>query len=195
MGGALRLEGTLNISALEQSLKEIINRHEALRTNFITVNGQATQVIHPAINWQLSVVDCQHLTDTQSLEIAEAEKPFNLAQDCLLRATLFVRSPLEYHLLVTMHHIVSDGWSIGVFFQELTHLYTAYNQGLPSSLTPIKIQYADFAVWQRNWLQGEILSNQLNYWRKQLANAAAFLPLPTDKPRPATQSSMGSHQE
>jgi len=94
-----------------------------------------------------------------------------------------------------MHHIVSDGWSIGVFFQELTHLYTAYNHGLPSSLTPIKIQYADFAVWQRNWLQGEILSNQLNYWRDQLANAPAFLPLPTDRPRPATQSFMGSHQE
>ncbi|WP_287658358.1 MULTISPECIES: amino acid adenylation domain-containing protein, partial [unclassified Microcystis] len=195
VGGALRLEGKLNITALEQSLKEIINRHEALRTNFITVNGQATQIIHPAINWRLSVVDCQNLTDTQSLEIAEAEKPFNLAQDCLFRATLFVRSPLEYHLLVTMHHIVSDGWSIGVFFQELTHLYTAYNQGLPSSLTSIKIQYADFAIWQRNWLQGEILSNQLKYWREQLANAAAFLPLPTDRPRPAIQSFMGSHQE
>ncbi|MCA2718480.1 non-ribosomal peptide synthetase [Microcystis sp. M169S2] len=195
VGGAVRLEGTLNITALEQSLKEIINRHEALRTNFIMVNGQATQIIHPTINWRLSVVDCQNLTDTQSLEIAEAEKPFNLAQDCLFRATLFVRSPLEYHLLVTMHHIVSDGWSIGVFFQELTHLYAVYNQGLPSSLTPIKIQYADFAVWQRNWLQGEILSNQLNYWRKQLANAPAFLPLPTDRPRPAIQTFIGSHQE
>jgi surfactin family lipopeptide synthetase A len=195
VGGAVRLEGTLNITALEQSLKEIINRHEALRTNFIMVNGQATQIIHPTINWQLSVVDCQNLTDTQSLEIAEAEKPFNLAQDCLFRATLFVRSPLEYHLLVTMHHIVSDGWSIGVFFQELTHLYAVYNQGLPSSLTPIKIQYADFAVWQRNWLQGEILSNQLNYWREQLANAPAFLPLPTDRLRPAIQTFIGSHQE
>jgi amino acid adenylation domain-containing protein len=195
LGGALRLEGTLNLTALEQSLKEIINRHEALRTNFITINGQATQIIHPATNWQLSIIDCQHLTNTNSLEIAEAEKPFNLAQDCLFRATLFVRSPLEYHLLVTMHHIVSDGWSIGVFFQELTRLYTAYTQGLPSPLTPIKIQYADFAIWQWNWLQGEVLSNQLNYWRKQLANAPAFLPLPTDRPRPAIQTFIGSHQQ
>ena len=195
LGGALQLEGTLNFTALEQSLKEIINRHEALRTNFITIDGQATQIIHPTTNWQLSIIDCQHLTNTNSLEIAEAEKPFNLAQDCLFRATLFVRSPLEYHLLVTMHHIVSDGWSIGVFFQELTDLYTAYTQGLPSPLTPIKIQYADFAIWQRNWLQGEVLSNQLDYWRKQLANAPAFLPLPTDRPRPAIQTFIGSHQQ
>jgi amino acid adenylation domain-containing protein len=195
LGGALQLEGTLNFTALEQSLKEIINRHEALRTNFITIDGQATQIIHPTTNWQLSIIDCQHLTNTNSLEIAEAEKPFNLAQDCLFRATLFVRSPLEHHLLVTMHHIVSDGWSIGVFFQELTRLYTAYTQGLPSPLTPIKIQYADFAIWQRNWLQGEVLSNQLNYWRKQLANAPAFLPLPTDRPRPAIQTFIGSHQQ
>ena len=195
LGGALRLEGALNITVLEQSLKEIINRHEALRTNFITIDGQATQIIHPTTNWQLSIIDCQHLTNTESLEIAEAERPFNLVQDCLFRATLFVRSPLEYHLLVTMHHIVSDGWSIGVFFQELTRLYTAYTQGLPSPLTPIKIQYADFAIWQRNWLQGEVLSNQLDYWRKQLANAPTFLPLPTDRPRPAIQTFIGSHQQ
>jgi amino acid adenylation domain-containing protein len=195
LGGALRLEGALNITVLEQSLKEIINRHEALRTNFITVDGQATQIIHPTTNWQLSIIDFQHLTNTESLENAEAEKPFNLAHDCLFRATLFVRSRLEYHLLVTMHHIVSDGWSIGVFFQELTRLYNAYAQGLPSPLTPIKIQYADFAIWQRNWLQGEVLSNQLDYWRKQLANAPAFLPLPTDRPRPAIQTFIGSHQQ
>ncbi len=195
LGGALRLEGVLNLTALEQSLKEIINRHEALRTNFITIDGQATQIIHPVSNWKLSIIDCQHLTNTESLEIAEAEKPFNLAQDCLFRATLFVRSPLEYHLIVTMHHIVSDGWSIGVFFQELTRLYNAYSQGLPSPLTPIQIQYADFAIWQRNWLQGEVLNNQLNYWRKQLANAPVFLPLPTDRPRPAIQTFIGSHQE
>ncbi|MCA2629947.1 MULTISPECIES: amino acid adenylation domain-containing protein, partial [unclassified Microcystis] len=198
---ALRLQGHLNRSALTQSLEGIIQRHEALRTNFITVNGQPTQVVQTVTNWTVSVIDLQHLSPEEQ-EIAatdlvkeESFKPFDLANEALVRATLIVLNNNEYWLLLSLHHIISDGWSRGVFIEELTALYNAYNQGQPSPLKPLPIQYADFAIWQRQWLQGEVLENQLNYWKKQLADAPTFLPLPTDKPRPAVQTFTGTHQE
>ncbi|ODH00206.1 hypothetical protein A4S05_34205 [Nostoc sp. KVJ20] len=209
----LRLVGTLNVVALEQSLIEIIHRHEALRTNFITVDGQATQIIHnwreqgtgnreqENIPWTLSVVDLKHLplteqkTAAQKLVQEQAFLPFDLADDALIRATLIVLSSTEQWLLVCMHHVVSDGWSIGVFVQELQALYNAYSQGQPSPLLPLPIQYADFALWQRQWLQGEMLQSQLSYWKEQLANAPTFLPLPTDRPRPAVQTFNGAYLE
>ncbi|BAY25366.1 amino acid adenylation [Calothrix sp. NIES-2100] len=198
---ALRLVGTLNIPVLEQSLQEIIARHEALRTNFIAVDGKPTQIIHKQTNWTVSIVELQHLPSseqeiaTQQLAKQLAIQPFDLADEALVRATLLILSPTEQVLLLCMHHIVSDGWSIGVFVQELAALYNAYSQGQPSPLTPLPIQYADFAIWQRQWLQGDVLQNQLSYWQQQLKDAPALLSLPTDRPRPAVQTDNGAYHE
>ncbi|NEO34422.1 MAG: amino acid adenylation domain-containing protein, partial [Symploca sp. SIO3C6] len=198
---ALHLEGKLNVSALEQSLQEIIQRHEALRTNFITVNGKAIQIIHEETTWTISVIDLTHLSNkeqeiaAQKLTQQQEIQPFDLAKDSLIRATLVVLSETEHILVVCMHHIVSDGWSTGVFIQELTTLYKSYIQGQPSSLTPLPIQYADFALWQREWLQGEALQRQLSYWQNQLAEAPDLLSLPTDRPRPAVQTFIGTRHK
>jgi amino acid adenylation domain-containing protein/thioester reductase-like protein len=197
----LRLVGTVNVATLEQSLVEIIHRHEALRTNFVTVDGQATQIIQTQTSWTVSVVDLQHLAwreqeiAAQQLVQQQAIEPFDLAHDALIRATLVILSETEQWLLVCMHHVISDGWSIGVFVQELQELYNAYSQGQPSPLLPLPIQYADFALWQRQWLQGKVLQSQLSYWKEQLANAPTFLPLPTDRPRPAVQTFNGAYLE
>ncbi|MBG1243112.1 non-ribosomal peptide synthetase [Nostoc sp. NZL] len=194
---ALRLVGTLNRTALEQSLQEIIHRHEALRTNFVIVDGKPSQIIQTQINCTLSVVDFKHLSTTEQETASQqlAQQPFNLATEALVRATLIVLSQTEHALLVCMHHIVSDGWSMGVLVQELAALYNAYSQGESSPLTPLPIQYADFAIWQRNWLQGDVLQNQLSYWQQQLANAPALLSLPTDRPRPSMQTFAGAYQQ
>ncbi|MEH1785598.1 MAG: non-ribosomal peptide synthase/polyketide synthase [Nostoc sp.] len=197
----LRLVGTLNVTALQQSLIEIIHRHEALCTNFVTVDGQATQIIQTQPNWSVTVVDLQHLALTeqeiaaQQLVQQQALLPFDLAHDALIRATLLILSSTKQWLVVCMHHVVSDGWSIGVFVSELQALYNAYFQGQLSPLLPLPIQYADFALWQRQWLQGEVLKSQLSYWKQQLANAPTFLPLPTDRPRPAVQTFNGAYLE
>ncbi|MHC5760523.1 amino acid adenylation domain-containing protein [Nostoc sp.] len=198
---ALRLVGNLNQAALEQSLQEIIHRHEALRTNFITVDGKPSQIIHTETNWTVSVFEWQHLSPaeqeiaTQQLAQEQALLPFDLANEALIRATLVLLSQTEHILLVCMHHIVSDGWSMGVFIQELAALYKAYSQGEPSPLAPLPIQYADFAIWQREWLQGDVLQTQLSYWQQQLKDAPALLSLPTDRPRPAVQTFAGATQE
>ncbi|MDZ7967789.1 MAG: amino acid adenylation domain-containing protein [Nostoc sp. DedSLP03] len=198
---ALRLVGNLDRAALEQSLQEIIHRHEALRTNFITVDGKPSQIIQTETTWTVSVVDLKYLSTTeqeitsQQLAQQQVTQPFDLAKEALIRAILVVLNETEHVLLVCMHHVVSDGWSMGVFVQELAALYDAYAQGQPSTLAPLAIQYADFAIWQRNWLQGEVLQSQLNYWRQQLQDAPALLSLPTDRPRPAVQTYNGTHQE
>ncbi|MFN6531145.1 non-ribosomal peptide synthetase [Nostoc sp. ChiSLP03a] len=217
----LRLVGTLNQAALEKSLQEIIYRHEALRTNFITVDGQPIQIIREeaggreqgaggrglplsqliSIPWTVSIVDLKHLSTSekeivlQQLVQKQANQAFNLADEPLVRATLVVLSETEHALLVFIHHIVCDGWSMGVFVQELVALYNAYSQGQSSPLAPLSIQYADFAIWQRNWLQGDVLQSQLSYWQQQLANAPTLLSLPTDRPRGAVQTYHGAYQE
>ncbi len=198
---AFCLVGTLNVAALEQSLQEIIHRHEALRTNLITVDGKPSQIIQTQTNWTLSIVDLKHLSTTEQ-EIAskllaqqQAIQPFGLATEALVRATLVVLNNTEHVLLVSMHHVVSDGWSMSVFVQELSALYNAYSQGQPSPLAPLPIQYADFAIWQRHWLQGDVLQSQLSYWQQQLADAPALLSLPTDRPRPSVQTFTGAYQE
>ncbi|NET02964.1 MAG: amino acid adenylation domain-containing protein, partial [Sphaerospermopsis sp. SIO1G1] len=198
---ALKLTGKLSIPTLDISLQEIINRHEALRTKFTAGAGTANQFIQQQTNWELSTIDLQHLP-LEEAEVAgqkllqqQAIQPFNIAEDFLIRATLVVLSETEHLLLICMHHIVSDGWSMGVFVAELVTVYNAYLQNQPSPLTPLPIQYADFAIWQRNWLQGEVLEQQLNYWKQQLETASKFLPLPTDRPRPAVQTFAGSYQE
>ena len=198
---ALRLTGTLKVPALEQSLQAIVERHEALRTNFITVDGQALQIIQTQADWQVSVFDLQHLPANeqeiavQQLAQEHAIQPFDLANQALFRAKLLVLNETENVLLVSMHHIVSDGWSMGVFVKELVALYDAYAQDKSPNLLPLPVQYADFALWQRQWLQGDVLQSQLNYWQRQLKDAPALLPLPTDRPRPAVQTFAGARQE
>ncbi|MEH1955410.1 condensation domain-containing protein [Nostoc sp.] len=180
---AVRLTGTLNMPALEQSLNEIVQRHETLRTTFALVNGQPIQVITPTLTLKLSVVDLQEYPITKQeaevlrLAVQESQLLFNLAQGPLLRTTLLHLSEKQYVLLFTMHHIVSDGWSIGLLIKEVTALYEAFCKGQPSPLSELPIQYADFAAWQQNWLQGEVLNTLLTYWKKQLGDNLPVLQL------------------
>ncbi|MEH1780418.1 MAG: amino acid adenylation domain-containing protein [Nostoc sp.] len=193
----LRLEGSLNIVALEQSLGELVRRHEILRTTFPAVDGRPVQVISPPTDSILPVCDLQDLSaqekTAQVRQIAEsiASKTFDLAAEPLVQFTLLQLSDQEYVLLLKMHHIIYDGWSLDIFNRELSQLYTAFTQGLPNPLPELPIQYADFAVWQRQWLTGEVLESQLAYWQQQLAGVSGVLELPTDKPRPPVQSFQG----
>jgi amino acid adenylation domain-containing protein len=196
---ALRLDGPLHVPALAQALQEIIRRHEVLRTTFTNIDGQPLQVISPTANLSLSVVDLQELPERERearvrmLVCEEAQQPFDLAQGPLVRTVLLRLAAEEHVLLLTMHHIASDGWSQAIFWQELQALYQAFSAGNPSPLAELPIQYADFAVWQRQWLQGEVLEAQLAYWKQQLAGIPT-LQLPTDHPRPAVQSFRGARQ-
>jgi len=197
---AYRLQGSLDVAALEWSLNEIVRRHEVLRATFAVVDGRPAQVIAPEMRLTLPVEDLRGLPEAeQEAEVErwateEAHHPFDLAQGPLLRATLLRLNEEEHVLLLTMHHIVSDGWSMGVFNRELAVLYEAFSAGEPSPLPELPIQYADFAVWQRGWLQGEVLEEQLAYWRQHLGDDLPVLELPTDRPRPAAQSFRGAHQ-
>ncbi|MBL1175482.1 amino acid adenylation domain-containing protein [Pantanalinema sp. GBBB05] len=194
---ALRLQGELNLAALEQSLNAIVQRHEALRTTFVVVDAQPVQVIAPELNVELSVVDLRSLAtvdrEAKGLQLVTeaAQQPFDLTQDSLFRCQLWCIDAEEYILLITMHHIIADGWSIGVLIRELAALYEAFVMGQPSPLTALAIQYADFASWQRQWFQGEVLEQQLAYWQQQLAGAPTVLELPSDRPRPLVQAFRG----
>ncbi|MEN8218026.1 MAG: amino acid adenylation domain-containing protein [Pseudomonadota bacterium] len=190
---ALCLEGPLHRAALEQSLQEIVQRHESLRSCF---NG--TPLAQFSSNtYKLSEIDLQKLPQkerlkkVQQLANQEAQRPFDLSKGPLFRTSLLQLGPESHILVLTMHHIISDGWSKGIFNRELSTLYTAFSQGQPSPLAPLPIQYADFAHWQRQWLTGKILEKQLDYWKQQLAGAPALLELPTDHPRPAIQRYQG----
>ena len=164
---AFRLKGLLKTAALEQSLREIVRRHEIFRTTFPAVDGRPVQVISPDVDVKLRAMDLQMLpepqreVETQRRVAQEAEYPFDLAQGPLMRAVLLRLAVEEHVLLLTMHHIVSDGWSRGVFQRELGVLYDAFTTGKPSALPELSIQYADFACWQQLWLQGEVLDTQL----------------------------------
>ncbi len=195
----VRLVGFLNLTALEQTINKIVLRHEALRTTFEMVEGQIVQVIAPSLSIPLPVVDLRSLptasreTEAKRLATAEFKRPFHLTQAPLLRLKLFQLDDTEYLLLLCMHHIVSDDWSMGVLIQELGTLYTAKSCGQPSPLPELPLQYADFAHWQREWLQGEVLETQLAYWRQQLHNISV-LNLPTDRQKPAVSSYRGATQ-
>ncbi|HEX8650923.1 MAG TPA: amino acid adenylation domain-containing protein, partial [Pyrinomonadaceae bacterium] len=196
---ALRLTGQLNIAVLERSINEIIRRHESLRTTFTAVNGEPVQSIAPALNLTVEMVDLRRgLTkserETEAMRLAgqEAQARFDLGRGPLLRATLLRLDAAEYVLLFTMHHIISDGWSVGVLVEELITLYEAYSAGKPPPLPELHVQYADFARWQRQWLQGEVLEAQLAYWKEQLGRDLPVLQLPTDKARPSVQSFRGA---
>ncbi|MCV3216971.1 amino acid adenylation domain-containing protein [Plectonema radiosum NIES-515] len=193
---AWELSGFLNRSALAQSLTEIVRRHESLRTNLVAVEGHPVQVIHPPQEVTISVIDLQTLPEAekrssvQRLALQEAEYRFNLADGVLLRVALLQLAETAHVLMLTMHHIISDGWSLGVLIEELSVLYNAFIKVQPSPLPPLPIQYVDFAHWQRN--QRTMLDNQLVYWKKQLTGAPPLLQLPTDHPRLPVQSFRGA---
>ena len=199
-----RFSGKLNVTALQSSLNEITRRHEALRTNFATQEEQAVQVIAETLFLPLEIVDLLHLpTDEREVEMQrlvhnEAVRPFDLERETLIRATLLQLTSIEYVFILTAHHIIFDGWSTGIFVQELATLYTAFSNDTPLQkvveLPELPIQYADFAVWQRQWLEQERLTEQLSYWQQQLQGAPTLLELPTDRPRPPIQTNRGKHQ-
>ncbi|HEU4593896.1 MAG TPA: condensation domain-containing protein, partial [Pyrinomonadaceae bacterium] len=198
MPTALRLTGRLDVPTMERTFGEIVRRHEVLRTRFVEVDDSPVQVITPASEVSLPLTDLGHLAEgereaeAQRLTQEEARRPFDLAAGPLLRAALLRLSEEEHILLVTMHHIVSDGWSMGVLVREMTTLYSAFTSGEESPLEELSIQYADYAAWQRQYLSGEVLDAQLSYWRTQLGGAPALLELPTDRPRPPAQTYRGA---
>ena len=197
---AIRLNGNLNIQILEQALDAIVAHHEILRTNYICKNGNPIQVIAAPQSVQLQIIDLQEYekaereTQVQTILQQESQRPFNLASDMMLRGCLLQLGHTEYVLLLVMHHIASDGWSMGILWSQLTQLYKAFKIGKPNPLTKLPIQYADYAVWQRKWLTGEVLERQLNYWKQQLAQENPLLELPTDKPRPPVKTYNGARQ-
>lgn len=194
MPGAIRIKGKLNRDCLEKALNEILARHEVLRANFDTLHGSPIQKFSPVKPLALEVIDLSdrpaetRWNDAHHRIVEEARKRFDLRNDLLVRATLLKLDVEDNVFLLTIHHIVNDGWSRGIFIRELTTLYQAFLAGLPSPLPPLPIQYADFAQWQREWLQGERLESQLAYWRKQLEGNPPEMDLLLDKPRPIMQS-------
>ncbi len=197
---AIRMSGTLDPEALRRALNAIVDRHESLRTTFASVDGEPVQAIGPRLEMELPLVDLSGLPENereiQTLRLVdeEVQRPFDLARGPLFRASLLRLGDEEHVLLLNMHHIISDGWSLGVLFRELATLYEAFATGRPASLPELAIQYADYAYWQREWLQGEVLEKQLSYWRRRLNGAPALLKLPTDRPRLAVQSFRGARQ-
>lgn len=192
---ALRLEGELNISALQGALNQLVDRHEILRTTFDTIDEQPQQTIHSQMPLPIGQVNLSALSATaqeqavEQLAVSEGAQAFNLSQGPLLRITLIQLSATESVLLLTLHHIISDAWSMGIFVRELATLYTAAIQSQPLSLAKLPIQYADFAHWQRH--QTDRLAPQLRYWQEQFAILPPVLALPTDHPRPAQQTYRG----
>jgi amino acid adenylation domain-containing protein len=201
MPGAFRLRGDLDIMALQASLGEIVRRHDALRTTFAAPEGRPPMQLLPrataATDLALPLADLASLPEAaregegRQLAREAAVRPFDLGRGPLLRVQLVRLGPAEHLALVTMHHIVSDGWSMGVLVGELGALYPAFALGRPSPLPPLPVQYADFAVWQRGWLSGEVLEAQVAYWRQALSGLPP-LNLPTDRPRPARRRGRGA---
>lgn len=195
---AARLKIDLQIPALEQALTEILRRHEALRTTFAVRNDEPVQIIAPEVKADLGLVDLRKLravdAEREALRISteEAKRPFDLGEGPLFRTRLVRLGEHDYVLILTTHHIVCDGWSMRVFSRELSELYGAFATGRGSTLPELPIQYADFAVWQRQWLTGSVLEAQLGYWKRQLADLPS-LALPCDRPHPSVQSYRGAY--
>ncbi|HGY55852.1 MAG TPA: amino acid adenylation domain-containing protein [Caldithrix abyssi] len=195
--GAIRLKGKLDKEVLKQSLNEIIRRHETLRTTFDNIRGKPVQVIHDQWHIDIPVEDLSALKEeereSKARRLAEEEtaKPFNLKTGPLVRVRLIKLAEDDFVMVFTMHHIISDGWSIGVLIREFGSLYEAYSRGETPSLPELPIQYADFSAWQRNWLQGEVLDKQLTYWKEKIGLNPPVLELPLDYPRPKMQTFNG----
>ena len=196
----LRLQGEVSIATLERSLAVVIQRHEILRTVFQEHEGEPVQVIKPSLSLHLPVIDLCGRPQREQEELLrqlshqEGLRPFDFATGPLLRTRVLRLDEHEHVLLFNMHHIISDGWSMSLLRQEFSLLYQAEVKGEPANLPALPIQYADYALWQRAWLQGEVLQKQLDYWRQQLTGAPAILHLPTDRPRPAVQANTGAMQ-
>ncbi|WP_116121188.1 non-ribosomal peptide synthetase, partial [Archangium gephyra] len=196
----VKLTGALQEDVLEKSFEELVRRHEALRTTFRTENGKPVQVISEQVRVPLERLDLRGQPEAEREAEArrraeqESQRPFDLARGPLLRTTLLKLGEREHVLVLVMHHIVSDGWSMGILVREVAGLYEAFSKGKPSPLAELPVQYADYAAWQRQRLSGEVLEEQLGYWRKQLEGAPPALELPTDKPRPAVQTYRGEHR-
>ncbi|HKG23082.1 MAG TPA: condensation domain-containing protein, partial [Blastocatellia bacterium] len=197
---AVSLSGNLDTKALELSLSEIVRRHEILRTTLVMRAGIATQIIHEYKPLTLPLADLSALPastrqeELMRLATEDDHRPFNLARGPLFRSGLLRLDRSEHVLLLSMHHVVADAWSIGVLVRELTALYEAFSTGKPSPLPELPIQYADFAVWQREWLKGEVLDEQVSYWKERIGSTPLPLELPTDRRRPAFHSSKGETQ-
>ncbi|MDP9120334.1 MAG: amino acid adenylation domain-containing protein, partial [Acidobacteriota bacterium] len=198
---SLRMSGQLSVAVLSRVLGEVARRHEVLRTVFSAAGGVARQIIRPPVSpagFEIPLVDLTQLSPGLREPVAagwisaEARRPFDLGRGPLLRARLWRLGETEHVLLVALHHIVSDGWSLGVLVREVTALYTAFSSGQPSPLAELPVQYADFAAWQRSWLSGGVLEGELAYWRQRLSGAPPVLELPLDRPRPAVQSFSGA---
>lgn len=195
---ALRIKGRLDIRALEETFSEIIRRHEILRTTFPVLDGTAVQMIHPPQPVTIPLLDFSDLAEAdrekelRRVALQEGGRPFDLECGPLLRFKLVRCGPEHHVLLLTEQHLIHDGWTQGVLIRELLSIYTAFSAAQPSPLPELPIQYADFTLWQRQWLQGEVMDRLLSYWKKQLAGAAPFLSLPADRPRPAVQTYRGA---
>jgi|KBSSwiStaDraftv2_1062776.scaffolds.fasta_scaffold01541_17 amino acid adenylation domain-containing protein len=197
---AIRWNGPLDLDALGRALETILARHDALRTTFVAVDGAPFQVVDPSSALPLPVTDLRGYPpperEAQMLQLAveEARRPFDLSRDRLVRARLLRLGDEEHVFLLTIHHIVSDGWSMGLFFGELATLYAAFSKGEPSPLPDLPIQYADYAGWQRDNLRGEVLESQLDYWTQRLSGMPPVLDFPSDRPRPARRGGRGAGQ-
>jgi amino acid adenylation domain-containing protein len=196
---AVRLRGQLDQQALQNSLNAIVTRHASLRTNFVVFDGEPKQVISATRAIELQHIDLSHLPlierelEAGKMATEAAGQGFNLERQELLRASLLRLDDQDHVLVLTMHHIVSDGWSMGILFRELSAVYDSLSRSQPSPLARLPIQYADFSRWQREWLQGDELEKQLRYWKEQLAGAPAMLEFSTDRPRPSLQTFAGAY--
>ena len=201
LAGALHLRGRLQIAALKQALAEIVERQEILRTTFPLVDGSPVQAIAPRLPVPMAIVDWQKMPkaqqwdELQKLIAREVKQPFDLARCPLWRLKVIKFGSESHVLFLSMHHIISDGWSVGRFLHELSELYGAFSKNCPSPLPELEIQYADFAEWQRQWLTGEILETQLKFWQQHLTGASPMIDLPTDFPRPSVQTFQGARLE
>ncbi|MCP2731317.1 amino acid adenylation domain-containing protein, partial [Symplocastrum sp. BBK-W-15] len=199
--GAIIINGSINLKILEESLKEILRRHESLRTNFVTINGEPVPVIHPTATLTIPQIDLSTFTKSeQESEIKrlgreDTQAAFNLSEGSLLRVKYFRLSEQEHLLLLTFHHIIFDGWSMGVLLSELASIYEAFSKEQKSPLPELTIQYQDFAHWQRQWLTDEVLETQINYWKQQLAGVPPLLELQTHRSRPAIPTFRGDLYE
>ncbi|MBZ4336731.1 condensation domain-containing protein, partial [Corallococcus sp. AS-1-12] len=192
---AVRLEGDLDVAVLDRALREVVRRHESLRTTFVAGNPEPVQRTTSESAFTLAVDDLtSNAAALQKRVEQEVLRPFELAHGPLLRALLLKLDARDHVLVITMHHIVSDGWSLGVLVREVGALYAAFVQGHPSPLPELPVQYADYAAWQRGWLQGATLQREVDYWKQKLAGAPPVLELPTDRPRPAVRGNAGATQ-
>ena len=197
---SIRLQGILNVETLEQSLTEILKRHDSLRTHFSYKDEHTYAVVAPLSDFELPLVDLSKFSnieqeaEVQRLATEAACQPFDLTTDQLFRVKLLRLSTAEHLMMLTMHHSIADGWSSNILMRELLALYNAFSTGCPASLPKLPIQYVDFAIWQKQYLQGDFWESELDYWKRQLADAPTLLPLPTDKPRPSVQTFSGSAQ-